>query len=123
MTMSISLNSKVYNFDGYDRNGVAVYTERSGGVSTSFSILTFGLERLKDYDRLTIRLSLPVVATEDSSCSCVGSVLRTTRMTWVIEEPSTSTTLELTDLEARLSDLTSTTQFSGFVINRVKPST
>lgn len=121
--MSIVLNSKTYNFDGYDRNGVAVYTERSGTVPTSFSTLTFGIEAGKDVTKLTVRLSLPIVAATDSDCSCAGAVQRVSRMTWVFEEPNTGTTTERTDFEARISALTGTTQFDSFLINLVKPST
>jgi hypothetical protein len=121
--MSIVLNTKTYNFDGYDRNGVAVYTERSGSVPSSFSVLTFGLENGKDTTKCTIRLSLPIVAATDSDCSCAGSVQRAYRFTWTLEEPNTGTTAERTDWEARISDLTGTSQFGAFLINLIKPST
>jgi hypothetical protein len=121
--MSIVINSKTYTFDGFDRNGVAVYTERSGGVPTSFSTLTFGIETGKDVTKLTVRLSVPVVADDDSNCSCEGTVLRTSRFTWTLEEPNTGTTAERTDWQARIEALTATAQFEAFLINLVKPST
>lgn len=121
--MSITLNSLVYDFDGYDRNGVAVYTDRSGGVPTSFSVLTFQAEQKQDYTRLTIRLSVPVVSTESSACSCPGSVLRTSRMSVVFDIPNSGTAVERTDLEQRIEDLVGSAQFSAFLINLVKPST
>lgn len=121
--MSIVINSKTYNFDGYDKNGVAVYTERSGGVPTSFSVLTFGMESGKDVTKITVRLSVPIVALDDSDCSCVGSVLRTSRFTWTLEEPNTGTTAERTDWQARIEELAATAQFSALLINLVKPTT
>lgn len=121
--MSIVINSKTYNFDGFDRNGVAVYTERSGSVPTSFSVLTFGIETGKDTTRITVRLSVPVVAAEDSDCSCAGAVQRTSRMTWTFEEPNTGTTAERTDWQARIEELTATAQFSALLISLVKPTT
>lgn len=121
--MSITLNSKVYNFDGFDRNGVAVYTERSGSVPTSFSTLTWGLEQGKDVTKCTVRMSMPIVAAADSECSCAGAVQRTFRFTWTLEVPSTSTTAERTDWEARISSLTGVAQFDAFLISLIKPST
>lgn len=121
--MSIVLNSKTYTFDGFDRNGVAVYTERSGGVPTSFSVLTFGLESGKDITKITVRLSVPVVATDDSDCSCAGTVQRVSRFTWMFEEPNTGTTLERTDWQARIEALTATAQFETLLISLVKPTT
>lgn len=121
--MSIVINSKTYTFDGFDRNGVAVYTERSGGVPTSFSVLTFGIETGKDATKLTIRLSVPVVAEDDSDCSCAGTVQRVSRFTWTLEEPNTGTTTERTDWQARIEALTATAQFEAFLINLVKPTT
>lgn len=120
--MSIVLNTKTYTFDGFDRNGVAVYTERSGGVPTSFSVLTFGIENGKDSTKITIRLSVPVVSTVDSSCSCVGSVQRVSRFTWTLEEPNSGTTVERTDWQARIEALAATVQFEQLLINLVKPT-
>jgi hypothetical protein len=121
--MAIVINGKTYNFDGFDRNGVAVYTERSGSVPTSFSVLTFGIETGKDVSKITVRLSVPIVATDDSDCSCAGSVLRVSRFTWTLEEPNTGTTADRTDWQARIEELTATAQFSALLISLVKPTT
>lgn len=120
--MSIVINSKTYTFDGFDRNGVAVYTERSGGVPTSFSVLTFGIEAGKDTTKITVRMSVPTVALADSDCSCAGTVQRVSRFTWTLEEPNTGTTAERTDWQARIQALAATAQFSALLINLVKPS-
>lgn len=120
--MSIVINSKTYTFDGFDRNGVAVYTERSGGIPTSFSVLTFGIESSKEYQRITVRLSVPIVAADDSSCSCAGSALRTSRMTWVFEEPNTGVAAERTDWAARVTQLAANAQFVALLTNFVKPT-
>lgn len=121
--MSIVINSKTYTFDGFDKNGVAVFTERSGGTPSSFSVLTFGMEQGKDVTKLTARLSVPIVALDDNDCSCAGSVLRTSRFTWTLEEPNTGTTAERTDWAARITGLAANAQFVSFLTNLVKPST
>lgn len=121
--MSIVLNGKTYGFDGFDKNGVAVYTERSGSMPTSFSVLTFGVESKTDATKITVRLSVPIVATEDNSCSCIGAVQRVSRFTWTIEEPNTGTTVERTDWQERIEALTATAQFSALLVNFVKPTT
>jgi hypothetical protein len=118
--MSIVINSKTYTFDGFDRNGVAVFTERSGGVPTSFSVLTFGIETGKETTKLTARLSVPVVATVDPGA---GSVIRVSRFTWTLEEPNTGTTAERTDWAARITALAANAQFVAYLTNLVKPST
>lgn len=121
--MSIVLNSKTYTFDGFDRNGVAVFTERSGGTPTSFGVLTFGIESGKDTTKLTARMSLPIVAETDTDCACAGSVQRVSRFTWTIEEPNTGTSAERTDWAARITALAANAQFVAFLTNLVKPST
>lgn len=120
--MSIVINSKTYTFDGFDRNGVAVYTERSGSIPTSFSTLTFGIETAANVTKLTVRLSVPVVAVDDTEGVPIGSVLRTSRFTWTLEEPNTGTSAERTDWQARIEALTATAQFEAFLISLVKPS-
>lgn len=118
--MSIVLNSKTYNFDGYDRNGVSTFTERSGGTPTSFSVLTFGSENGKDVTKLTARLSVPIVGTVDPTA---GEVIRTSRVTMTFEEPNTGLAAERTDWAARITALAANAQFVAFLSNLVKPST
>jgi hypothetical protein len=120
--MSLVLNGKTYNFDGYDQNGVSVYTERSGGTPTAFSVLTFGMSSATNVQRVTARLSVPIVAADDSDCSCAGTVLRTSRFTWTFDLPNTGTTAERTDFEARIESLTATAAFEALLVNLVKPS-
>ncbi len=121
--MSIVLNSKTYNPDGFDAQGVSNYSERSAGVPAGFSGLSFGQNRTELYVKGTVRLTIPVVATTDSDCSCAGTALRTSRVRLEIEEPVTGTLAERQDLLDRIQDLVATAQFEAFVLNLVKPTT
>lgn len=120
--MAIVLNSKTYNYDGFDPNGVVGYMERSGGVATSFSPLSFGQGTTDKYVKNTVRLSIPIVSTEDSECSCSGTNLRTYRLRLELEEPVTGTLAERQDFLARIQDLVATAQFEQLVENLVKPA-
>lgn len=121
--MSIILNTKTYNPDGYDANGVSNYSERSAGVPTGYSGLSFGQTRSDTYIKNVTRLTLPVVATTDSDCSCAGAALRTSRIRLEVEESVTGTLAERQDLLDRLQDLVVSAQFEAFILNNVKPTT
>lgn len=121
--MSIILNSKTYNPDGFDANGVSNYSERSAGVPSGFSGLAFGQTRTAEYVKGRVTLNIPIVATTDSDCSCAGAGLRTSRLRIELEEPVTGTLAERQDFLDRLQDLVSTAQFTAFVLNLVKPTT
>jgi hypothetical protein len=121
--MSIVLNSKTYNPDGFDSNGVSNYSERSAGVPSGFSGLAFGQTRTDMYVKGTVRLTIPIVATTDSDCSCAGAPLRVSRLRLELEEPVTGTLAERQDLLDRIQDLVATAQFESFVLNLVKPTT
>lgn len=121
--MSIVLNSKTYNPDGFDQNAVSQYSERSAGVPSGYSGLSFGQSRSETYIKDNLRLTIPVVATTDSDCSCAGTVLRTTRLRLEVENPVTGVLAERQDLLDRLQDLVLTAQFANFVLHGVKPTT
>jgi hypothetical protein len=121
--MSIVLNSKTYNPDGFDANAVSNYSERSSGTPSGYSGLTWSTSRTAEYQKGKIGLTIPVVATTDSDCSCAGAVLRTYRLRVESEEPVTGTLAERQDLLDRIQDLVLTTQFEQFILNNVKPTT
>ena len=51
--MAITLNSKTYNFIGFDRNGVSIYQETSAGVPTGYSYLYLDIfYNREQWDRL-----------------------------------------------------------------------
>lgn len=123
--MSISLNGKTYNFIGFDRNGVSQYQETSAGVPSGFSYLTCkvtpGVGNADSVVRW--RLTMPVVATDDSDCSCAGSILRTYRYDeGKVSIPATGTAAERTDFAARITELAATTQYVSSVTGLVQPS-
>lgn len=120
--MAIVLNTKTYNPDGYDTNAVMNYSERSAGVPTGFSGLSFGQSRTAEYVKGRVNLTIPIVATTDSDCSCAGTALRTSRLRIELEEPVTGTLAERQDLLARIQDLVLTAEFEAFVENLIKPA-
>lgn len=123
--MSIVLNSKTYNFGGYDPNSVSQYIERSAGVPSGFSLLTSrvqGAGQGATDQKVRWWLNIPIIATVDSECACVGQVLRTYKVRIEVEEPAGSLAAERTDLQARIVALVSTTEFSASITNLLQPS-
>lgn len=122
--MSITLNSHVYSYDGFTNQAISQYSDRSGGVPSSFSPLTSKVEDGSSSSNTKVRwkLKVPVVATVDSECSCAGTLLREYITDIVITVPPGSTAAERTDLEARISDLVASPEFSASIISLVQPN-
>lgn len=122
--MSITLNSKVYSYDGMTSQAISQYSDRSGGVPASFSPLTSKVEDGSASSNTKVRwkLKVPVVATVDSECSCAGSLLREYITDIVVTVPPGSTAAERTDLEARISDLVASPEFSASIISLIQPN-
>lgn len=123
--MSITLNSKIYNFIGFDKNGVSIYQETSAGVPSGFSQLSCRVIQSSGNNDAVVRwrLRMPVVAVSDSECSCVGTVLRT----FVYEDgkmsiPASSSAAERTDFQLRVTALAATAQFLASINSLVQPS-
>lgn len=112
---NIVLNTKTYSGSGI-QNGVAAFVERSGGIAASFSQLKMS-ERIDTKIRGKATLDLPVVATEATSCSCPGTVLRVADANLQFRMDTTMTTAERTDFADRLKDLVSSAQFRAMIIN------
>lgn len=119
---NLTLNTKTYTGAGL-LNGVVSWIERSLGIASGFSAVRSSLridpESQKDGGKIRIKwdLELPVVATEDSSCSCAGEVLRKADVNITIRIDKGYTTAERTDFMERLEDLVQTTQFRASVIS------
>lgn len=115
--VNIVLNSKTYTDVGFDPNGAKQYLEQSGGVPSSFSKLTDKVNNNTSPTNSSVKwkLAIPIVATSDSSCSCVGDVLRTYYCVIDITIPPGSLAAERTDLLARLVALVGTTQFASSI--------
>lgn len=123
--MAISLNSKTYNFIGFDRNGVSIYQETSGGYPTSFSYLTCRVfpATAKEPAKVRWRLTMPVVAAEDSDCQCAGAVLRSYEYDeGRINIPGTGSSAERTDFAARITALAANAQYLASITNLVQPA-
>lgn len=118
--MSITLNSKVYNFAGFDPNAVSQYQETSAGVPTAASDLTNRVSKGAKVRRVKWRLIVPIVATDPSACSCPGNVLRTTYVDVEFTIPADSTLAERQDARLRLASLIANTQYIASVDNLVQ---
>lgn len=122
--MPITLNTHVYTFDGFTNQAISQYSDRSGGVPSSFSLLTDKVESGASNRDTKVRwkLKLPVVAATDSECSCAGSLLREYIADIVITVPPGSTAAERDDLHDRIKDLVVTPQFEASLVNLVQSS-
>lgn len=123
--MSIVLNSKTYNPIGYDQNAVSVFIEQSSGVPAGFSRLTDKVNagNSKSDGSVKWKMTIPVIATEDSSCACSGEALRTYYVSIDVSVPSGSLKAERDDVLARITDLVATTQFASSISSLVQATT
>lgn len=117
---NIILNTKTYAGPVY-MNGLSTWTERSGTVAAAFSPLT-GSFRFDTKSRLNWKVAVPIVAAEDSSCSCTGAVLRVSDCSISIRMDPGATTAERTDFALRLKDLVASTEFQSSIINLQQPA-
>lgn len=120
---AVTLNTVVYSPDG-SKNGLVVWTDRSGGVANSFSLLTQSFETGVGGLKLTqasYKLRVPIVATASDACSCAGSVLRESSAQLTFKLDPASTLAERTDLFLRIKDLAASTLLSG-TVNNLNPA-
>lgn len=116
---NIVLNTKTYSGAGF-LNGLVSWIERSGGVAAAFSVVRSSLRidpEKAGKVRIKWDLDMPIVATESSSCSCAGDVLRKGDFIITGRLDKGLTEAERTDLADRLSDLVQSAQFRAAVIN------
>lgn len=116
---NITLNTETYNGTGVT-NGVAQYIERSAGVAAGFSPVT-GSVRQDSKSRVQWKLAQPVVATEASSCSCPGTVIRVMDADIRARLDPGATLAERTDFALRLKDLVASVEFQQSIINLQQP--
>lgn len=116
---AVTLNTVVYDPAGANK-GILKWVNRVGGLLNSFSHLTQGFltnSGAAKRTKVSFRLDIPVVATVDSSCSCAGSVLRTSSFQieyWI--DPN-ATAAERTDLRLRAKDLAASALVTSAVDN------
>lgn len=111
---SLTLNTKVYTPRG-TQQGVSTWalagdTTFGGALSTVTESVRSPLPS-NGGNRTRWVLTVPKVATADSSCACVGSSLGSAKCDIVIDVPSSFTQGERTDLAARLQALVALTVF------------
>lgn len=126
--MSIVLNSVTFNWVGFDRSQASRWTATASGVASSFANLTARVTigsmtgTTKTPSRIKFRLVQPVVATEDSSCACVGTVLRTAYIDISADFDPTATATERNAALASIKDLVLTTQFGDAFTSLAQPA-
>lgn len=123
--MAISLNSKTYNFIGFDRNGVSIYQETSGGFPTSFSYLTCRVipANGKSPAKSRWRLTMPVVAAADTGFTAAGTLQRTYAYDeGRVDIPADGTSAERTDFAARVTALAAHAQYIASITTLTQPS-
>lgn len=114
---AVTLNTVVYSPNG-SQNGIVNWTNRSGGYGASFSVLTQGFvvnSGARKLTKVTYRVAVPVVATDDSACTCAGALLRTSSAQidfWI--DPG-ATAAERLDLFNRVKDLAASTLLQSAV--------
>ncbi len=129
--MSITLNSVVYNWSGFDTSGTSRWTATAAGIASAFSNLTAKVTMIAGpsvkgvvqpkTSKVKWRIQIPVIATEDSSCACVGSVLRTSYADIAVDFDATATAAERIDMLDRIQALVLTTPFIDSVEDLVQP--
>lgn len=122
--MSITLNTKVYSYDGMTNQAISAFSDRSGGVPASFSPLSAKVEDGSASSNTKVRwkLKVPVVATVDTDCSCAGTLLREYIVDLVVTVPPGSTLAERTDVLTRLQDLSVNAQFEASLEGLIQPA-
>lgn len=124
--MNFVLNGKTYSSVGFDANGVSVFQESSSGIPGGFSYLSCRVTIAKSGDapsKVVWRLTMPILASEDSACGCSGNVLRLYRYDdGKITIPAGSLAAERTDFEARLQDLYADAAYTASIVNLVQPN-
>lgn len=104
---AITLNTVVYSPAGAPK-GVPLWQYRGGGVLDSFSNLTINFLTAQGKKLLTMvtsRVTVPVVATADSTCACTGSLQRVSsgQVSYWLDPGATAA--ERLDLFNRVKDL------------------
>lgn len=111
--MPLTLNTKIYNGNGI-ANAIASYTERSGGAAASFSDVTSSL-KIDSKVRGRVKLTLPEVVTEASSCACPGDVRTLGDVVVEFRIDKNASAAFRTDLSKRLKDLVNSADLTAMI--------
>ena len=127
--MSLTLNTKVYNYRN-TQNGVTTYAEDSGQYVGGFSLVTARASigqpsrgsRPASRSATVWKLSLPILADDDTACACAGDVLGTADFFVEIRSDVVIPKSVLTDGRLRLKDLIMTSEFIASVDSHIQPT-
>lgn len=127
--MSITLNTKVYNYRN-TANGVTTYAEDSGQHVSGFSLLTAQAtlgnvargQKQAQRSKTIWKLSLPVLADDDTACACAGDVLGTVDFFVEVRSDAIIPKSVLTDGRLRLADLVTNAKFIASVDSHTQPT-
>lgn len=127
--MSLTLNTKVYKYRN-TQNGVTTYAEDSGQFVGGFSLLTARASlgrpargKMPAARSTTVwKLSLPVLADNDTACACAGDVLGTVDFFVEIRSDVVIPKSVLTDGRLRVADLVATPEFIESVDSHTLPT-
>lgn len=119
--MSLTLNTKVFTFDGIS-NAIATFSNRAAGIVAGFLSSSASIRLSKEKSRITWKLGYPVVATEASACACPGEALRRSDCDINVRMDPGVTTAERTDFALALKDLVASPEFQASIINLQTPS-
>lgn len=119
--MSLTLNTKVFTFDGIS-NAIATFSNRAAGVVAGFLQSSASVRFTPEKSRITWKLGFPVVQTEASACGCPGDVLRRLDADLNIRLDPSATTAERTDFALSLQDLVASPEFQASIINLQVPA-
>ena len=113
MAKTFTLNGKAFGFKGSKGNVESWKYSATGSVNGA-SVLDHELSQTVGggaSSRQSWKLAVPVLATEDSSCACVGSVLRKSTLDLVYNSSNLSTTSERQEVLDELDDLIADADF------------
>lgn len=116
--VNLTLNTKVYTPTSYT-GGIAKWIHRpTSGIAAAYSSATQHVRAAASGTMHTQhKLTIPVVATADSACSCEGSVLRTAWVDIQTSTAATSTAAERLELYNQLTDFVASDAFKKAMVD------
>lgn len=117
---NIVLNSLNYVGSGI-LNGASNWWNRAAGLVNAFGHLTARVNYNPTKTVVGWKLTVPVVATEDSSCGCVGEVVRTTLVDIQVRFDRGATAAERLSVKEQVEDLVASSQFGTSITDLVLP--
>lgn len=122
--MSLTLNTKVFSFDGVV-NAIATFSNRLAGIVAGFKTVTASVRIASsetEKSRITWKAGFPVVAEEETACACPGKALRRLDADINVRLDAGATVAERTDFALSLKDLVASPEFQASIINLQVPS-